>query len=100
MKNLLLISITLLFISCSNKEYKYDITYTDGTHETVIASNEFEFVEGGDCIESCGCSGPSIKRCGVRKFDIVKETETAENHPEIEPADSSVVIEIPINLKN
>ena len=101
MKKLLFLSLVLLVACSPGKKQTYDITYTDGTHEVVQVQGDLKFSSNGDCIESCECGGEEFKRCGVRSFSIVpKGTETSEVKTESKDKDSSVVVEIPVNLKN
>ena len=72
----------------------YDITYTDGTHETVSLKDELKFDDKGDCISTCGCFSKEFKRCGVRTFNIAKSAPTVK-----EKQKDTLVIKVPTNLK-
>ncbi|MEK6829004.1 MAG: hypothetical protein AABY15_02675 [Nanoarchaeota archaeon] len=102
MKKLLFLSLILLAACSPGKKQTYDITYTDGTHEIVQVQGDLQFSSNGDCVETCECGGGEFKRCGVRSFAVVPNgTETTEITPDKnENKDSSVVVELPVNLKN
>lgn len=82
MKQLFLILIAFtLFSACApsseeQKKQTFEITYTDGTTETVSLYDDLTFEERGDCIQTCGCTGEQFKRCGVKMFDLVETAET------------------------
>jgi len=68
----------LVLVGCgSDMEYTYDLTYTDGTEETVVTKSKMDFESGTDCIIStgCGCGGTDDKYCGVRAFNLIGERE-------------------------
>lgn len=78
MKNLFLILIVTLLVSCSsNTEYTYEVIYTDGTTEVVKTRDKIKFTEN-DCVSSCGCGSEPLKLCGVRKFELLSIRELKE----------------------
>jgi len=77
---MLMLTLGLVFAltSCGEKtEYMYNISYTDGTEEVIVTDNELEFSGSADCVETCGCSGDRIQRCGVKKFDLIETKAVA-----------------------
>lgn len=117
MKKLILISALLLFISCRRDKHEdnvqdisenteqaqnntYDITYTDGTHETVTLADELGFSKEGDCITTCGCFEEKFKRCGVRKFDLVIQDKSKDSSVAVVPKVDTLIVKVPTNLKH
>ncbi len=73
MKYTIIFILLLTITSCCKKErteYKYQITYLDGTTETIIREHELRFIGDADCIGICDCTN-SERFCGVRKLDLI-----------------------------
>lgn len=77
MKKIILILSAIVIVSCGDmhrkNSYNYEITYTDGTKESVTTRDKIEFDGNNGCIKTCGCSDGKLKRCGVRKFEEVND---------------------------
>ena len=73
MKYTIIFILALAITSCCKKErteYKYKITYLDGTTEIIIREDKLRFIGDADCISMCDCTN-SERFCGVRKLDLI-----------------------------
>lgn len=71
----LLLFIATLTFSCKNKQYTYQLTFTDGTTKTIRSVDKTVTLQNG-CVnfnESCDCLNPSsIKQfCYVREINLI-----------------------------
>lgn len=68
----ILIILISLTSCCGDKtEYKYKITYIDGTTETIIRNYSISFIGKSDCVGLCECNNDNDRLCGVRKIDLI-----------------------------
>ncbi len=80
-----ILAIVFLLTSCvgNQYEYKYKITFTDGTEEFITSDSEINLSTETGCVTSCGCGNdPSIERCGVRKVTLLSERKIEEESDE------------------
>ena len=66
----------MLIVGCckiTTYEYKYELTYTDGTTEMITTSRKLKAI-GGDCVSECECSDTQ-RWCGVRKAALKSKRE-------------------------
>lgn len=68
---------------CDSKkfEYKYDLTYTDGTTETITSDRKIRNIGEADCVGVCDCSNRK-RWCGVRKYELVSTKEVKKTKSE------------------